>query len=258
MSTISRIEFDVDIFKYILPAGILRNSFIIIAGRGGTGKSLLVNSIVKSFIEKGEPVVYVDYDDDPGSILSYFEALGLNLDEAWSKGLFYLIDGFSFMIKGFKPQKPSFVVDEDDPRELDSTISKIIKVLDEKNIRNRGLLVIDSFNIYLNYHEASRVLELVWILRANTSKARGVLTITTLHTDTDYYKDFLDGIEHVVDGIILTENIEQHPFLQEYSIPLRQIMVKKMKGVPHRTGWTLYTIYDSKPLPVRIKKEESS
>lgn len=247
------IEIDVDLIKFILPSGIPRNSFVILAGEGGTGKSILVNSIVKFFVSSGEPVVYVDYDDDPATILHQFRTLGLDPVEAHSRGLLFLIDGFSYMVKGYKPPKPVFVVEEDDPRDIDSTITKYIKVLDANGVRDRGLMVIDSFNVFLNYHESSRVLELLKFIRANVSKARGVLTIVTLHTSTDYYRDFLESVEYLVDGVILTENVIQHDLTLELPISLRRILVKKMKGVPHRTVWTLYTIHDGKPLPVRIK-----
>ncbi len=242
-----------DLIKYILPKGVPRNTFMIISGAGGSGKTVLVNSIASSILAVNEPVVYVDFDDDPLTTIEQFKSFNVDIDKYVKNNLFYIIDGYTYLFKKERRRLHESVVAEVDPKDIDNTIYTILKILDEKNIVKKGVVIIDSLNEFLNYHDPSRVLELVKILRANVSKLRSVVTIATLHTSTNYYAEFLNSIEHLVDGILTTEVIVQHPLMGELPIPLRQVLVKKMKNTPHRISWTMYTIDSEGIKIVRIK-----
>ena len=256
MSISENLYIDVDLIKYVLPEGIPRNSFIILAGEGGSGKSVLATSIAKNVMEHNEPVVFVAFDDDPITIVRQFKSFSTSLEEYYEKGLFYIIDGFTYLFTKEHGRFHKMVVEEVNPSDLDQTIYGITKVLEEHDINGKGLVVIDSLNVFLNYHDPSRVLEAVKILRANISKLKNVVVLALLHTSTDYYSDFLNSIVHLVDGIWVTEVVVQHPMSGEIPLPLRQILVKKMKGVSHRVSWTLYVIDKEGIRPVILKTEE--
>lgn len=242
-----------DLIKYILPKGIPRNSFIIISGVGGSGKTVLVTSIASSILSANEPVVYIDFDDDPLTIIQQFKSFNIDIDKYVKNNLFHIIDGYTYLFRKERRKLHESVVADVDPKDIDNTVYNVLKTLDDKNIVNKGVVIIDSLNEFLNHHDPSRVLELVKILRANISKLRNVLTIATLHTSTDYYMEFLNSIEHLVDGIMTTEVIVQHPLAGELPIPLRQVLVKKMKNAPHRVSWTMYTIDNEGIKIVKIK-----
>ncbi len=256
MSNREVLYIDIDLIKYVLPEGIPRNSFIVIAGEGGSGKSMLAINIAKNVMEKGEPVVYVAFDDDPVTVAEQFESFSLNILEMYRKKLFYIIDGFTYLFRRESKKFHETVVAEVDPHDMDSVVYTIIKTLEDNNIEERGLVIIDSLNEFLNHHDPSRVLELVKILRANISKYKRVVVLAMLHTSTDYYAEFLNSIEHLVDGIWVTEVVVQHPLSGEIPLPLRQILIKKMKGVSHRVSYTLYSIDKEGLKPVIIKTEE--
>jgi len=255
---ISNLYIDLDLVKYILPYGIPRNSYVVLAGEGGSGKSLLVTNIAKTLLEKGEPVVYISFDDDPLTIVNQFKSLSVDVLEYSGKGLFYIIDGYTYMMRGKTGKLHEVVVEEIDPHDIDQAIDVIIRFLNEGGIRDRGIVIIDSLNEFLNYHDVSRVLEFVKLSRANISKLRNILAFTILHTTTDYYMEFLHSIEHLVDGIIFTETVVEHPMAEQVPLPLRRILVKKMKGVGHKVTWTFYIIDREGIKPVRIIREESS
>lgn len=251
---------DIDLIKYILPSGIPRNSFIILSGEAGSGKSVLATFIAKNIMEQGEPVVFVAFDDDPLTITYQFRSFSTPIEEYYKNKLFYIIDGFTYLFSRESEEFSKMVSTRINPSDLDQTIYSIVKILDDNNIYDKGLVIIDSLNVLLNYHEPSRVLEAIKRLRANISKLRNILVLALLHTTTDYYVEFLNSIVHLVDGILVTEVVVQHPLSGELPLPLRQILVKKMKGVQHRVSWTLYVIDREglKPVVLKTEKEDKT
>jgi len=248
----SNLILDVDILLYVLPEGIRRNSLIIIAGEGGSGKSALLANIAKSVIQKNEPLLYLGLDDDPATIVDQFSSFNVDVQEAFKKGRFGIIDGFSYLIKGKKGKAHPMVVDEINPGDLDSLVYSLLKHVDAFNMNGRGMVMIDSLNEIMITLDPTRIIEFVKTIRANIAKHRGVVTIATLHTSTEDFLSYLLSIEHLVDGIIELQTLKDKN-LGELQIPLRQMLVRKMKGVPHRAVWTLFTIDKEGVKPVIIK-----
>ena len=239
-----------DLFKYLLPSGIPRNSLVIIAGEGGSGKSVIVAHLVKDAVLSEEPVVYVAIDDDPQTILNQLNTFGVKtLEECNSKRL-VIIDGFSYLMQFKKPQP---CVEEeillDSPGKLINSISRVV---DKYKIADKGLVVVDSLNDIVMLLDPTRVVEFIKSLRANFAKARGVLTIATLHTSTTSFKEYLLSIEHLVDGVIETGSIPEE-LAQHIPIFVRQIVVRKMKGVDSKQGPVLYGIDREGLKPVILK-----
>lgn len=251
----SFIHFTQDLFKYILPNGVPRNSLIVLTGEGGSGKSVIIAHVVKDVLLNGEPVVYVALDDDPQTILSQLTAFGVNIDQFCGEKKLLIIDGFSHLVK---PRRTGFCVEEEiQPDYADSIISVLIKATDKHHIENKGLIVIDSLNEAMVTLDPTRFILFVKSLRANFAKSRGILTFATLHTSTQSFKEYLLSIEHLVDGIIETANIPGE-LAQQIPIFIRQITVRKIKGVASKPGWVLYGIDNEGLKPVVLKVSGSS
>jgi len=256
LSGVDKLFLDLDLMKYILPEGVPRNSLIVLAGDAGSGKSVLATLIAKNVLERGEPVVFVALDDDPLTVIQQFTSFSTNIEEYRSKGLFAIIDGYTYLLVRESSKFAKLAAATVNPTgDLNQLLHTIYRVLDEMKISGRGLMVIDSLNILLNYHDPSRVIEVIKSLRANVSKLRGIVVLALLHTGTQYYGEFLNSIVHLVDGIWVTEVVVQHPLSGEIPLPLRQILVKRMKGVQHRVSWTLYLIDKEGVKPVKVKVE---
>lgn len=249
-----KILITLDLFLYILPDGIPRNSFIVLAGEGGSGKSAIVANIAKNIIENNEPVIYVCLDDDPLTIIEQLESFGLRIDGNTSSKLL-LIDGFSYLIKGKKGRIHPLVVEDVDPRNPENIANAILRVLDSTRLSDRGLIIIDSLNEAMISLDPTRFMEFIKLLRANISKTLKIPIIATLHTSTEGFKEYLYTIEHLVDGIIETRGLEEGLSLQ-LPIQVRQIIVRKIKGVTHRHGWVLYAIDNAGVKPVILKVEK--
>ncbi|QOR95125.1 AAA family ATPase [Thermosphaera chiliense] len=243
---------DVDILLYVLPEGVKRNSLIIVAGEGGAGKSALLANIAKSVIKNNEPLLYLGLDDDPATIVDQLSSFNVDIEKVFNEGRFGIIDGFSYLIKGKKGKSHPMVLDEVNPSDLDSLVYSLLKHVDSFNMRGRGMVMIDSLNEIMITLDPTRIIEFVKTIRANVAKHRSVTTIATLHTSTEDFLSYLLSIEHLVDGIIEMQTLKDKN-LGELQIPLRQMLVRKMKGVPHRAVWTLFTIDKEGVKPVVIK-----
>ncbi len=221
-----------------LPEGILRSSTVIISGPAGTGKSVILTHISHSFLSRGEGVIYVTFDDSPDALLELFKSFGWDPAEFVDRGLLNIVDGFSFRLGPLKKTIKG-VVREVKPEEPDKILYTINELLEDRKLNGRGCVIIDSLNELMFKLDVTQVLEFVKSVRAIISKGRRVAAFLTLHTTTDALAELRAHLEYLVDGLIETR-IE--PSLQEMGIPLKQLMVKKMRGVPTNPLWIPYVI----------------
>jgi len=249
-------KFTQDLFKYIIPHGVPRNSFVVLTGEGGSGKSVILAHLVKDFLVSGEPVIYVALDDDPQTVLNQLSSFGVDVEGFCGKKLLTIVDGFSYLAKAKKPS--SCVEEEVNPENPDTITSSIGKLIEKYNIANKGLIVVDSLNEIMVLLDPTRFVKFVKVLRASFAKTQGVLTVASLHTSTQNFKEYLLTIEHLVDGILETSSIPVE-LAQQIPIFVRQISVRKMKGTDTKQGWVLYGIDREglKPVVLRIASTTS-
>jgi KaiC/GvpD/RAD55 family RecA-like ATPase len=237
---------------------VLRGSFIVLTGEGGSGKSVILAHLVRDVLDIGEPVVYLTFDDDPLTVLRQLSAFRVLVEKYCSEQLLGLIDGFSYTIKQRRERVHACVIDEVTPDNPDDIINTLIKASDQLKLSGRGLVVIDSLNEVMIMQDPVRFVHFVKSLRANIAKSRGVVTVTTLHTSTSELRNYLLLVEHLVDGIMETGGISDELATQlserDIKIFVRQIRVLKMKGTTHRQGWFLYGIDSEGIKPVVIKQ----
>ncbi len=240
MGSTIRVKFGIEPLDLGLPEGVPRSSTIVLAGPGGTGKSVITTHIARNFMERGEHVVYLTLDDSPKAVLETFDSFGWDHSKYVSNGKLLIIDGFSFRLKGLRRWGPvPGVVREVTIDDLSKVLYSINEVLDRFSIEGEGVLIVDSLNELMFRFDLTQILDFVRTLRAAVSKVRGVIVLITLHTSTDSLKELAAHLEYLVDGIIVTR-IE--PELQGIGIPLKQLMVKKMRGAPTNPLWIPYVV----------------
>ncbi len=189
-------------------------------------------------------------DDDPYSITSLFMTFRIDINSYIKKRLFNVIDAFSFRLGSFKRSHPA-VVREVNPKDLDQLIYAVSGIIEEMDLFNKGLLVIDSLNEIFFHIEMAPAFEFVKTVRAIAAKARNILTIATLHTPTQAYQEIAKTLEYMVDGFI---ELRYEPTLIELGIPLKQYIIRKMRGVPHHAAWVPYVIAENGIKVVDIEK----
>jgi len=181
------------------------------------------------------------------------ESFGVDTNKVCSDKQLILVDGFSYILK---TTKPHFCVEEEvQVEEPDKFLSILTRVVEKHGLSENGLLVIDSLKRPLYSNGSNTTNTIYQVAESYFAKSRSILTIATLHTSTESFKEYLASIEHLVDGILETSNI--HPQLaQAIPIFVRQITVRKMKGVDSKQGYVLYGIDHEglKPVVLQLTK----
>ncbi|MEM1646514.1 MAG: RAD55 family ATPase [Ignisphaera sp.] len=222
------IKFGLDILDEVLPEGIPRSSFIIITGLGGTGKTFLTLNIAKQFLLRGEPVIYVVFDDDPITIINMLAYLGIDVYEYVRNRNLMIVDGFSFRIRNKKGKLHISVVEEVDPQNPEQVLYTIMQLLEKLELKGKGVVIIDSLNEFLAHHDYAKVEEFIKNIRANIVKYKGILTISILHTSADKAKQLLLSIEHIVDGVIFMDKQFKDGTVVRY------LVIKRVRGASHK------------------------
>ncbi len=241
-------RFGIQLLDKLLPKGVPRNSFGLIEGEGGTGKSYLIHLIMKNFLEKGEEVVYLTLDDDPESLVDALKSHDVNADEYLSREKLLIIDGCAAR---YGVVSGRFTYERLTSLEPEKVAKTLENVLDSKGIEKRGLLIIDSINPFFIAYEPTMIYDLLCRLRASISKKRKVLTLATLHTTSGIFEEPAQILEFMLDLVLL---IGYHVRALEAGAPVRRLLIKKAKGVPVSYGWVSYMITDAGPVEVKVKE----
>ncbi len=244
----SYIKLGLPILDKLLPKGILRKSLILLAGDSGTGKSLITQLITISFLERGEPVIYVALDDDPDDIVTSMKSRNPKVEEYVGSNKLILVDAYASRFGLEVSELARERITSLDPHGFASIIQRIA---DSYGLRDRGIVVVDSLNPFLAKYEPTMVYDLVTMLRISLAKKRGIATLATLHTPTQLYAEIAANMEYMVDVMIL---LRYHTEALEAGYAVREILVKKAKGVPVTHGWVKFIVSDEGLVEVEVKR----
>jgi KaiC/GvpD/RAD55 family RecA-like ATPase len=243
------VRLGVSVLDKVLPRGVPRRSVLLLAGSGGTGKSALTSLISWSFTSRGEKVIYVALDDDPLTVVEGLSFKGLNAHRLVDEEKLLIVDAYSSRY-GIEPD----IRVEESLTTLDLTVllTTIRRVVERKGLTCTGLVVLDSLNALLLRFEASMVLDFVNALRASIAKRHGVLTVLTLHTPTQLLMEIASSLEYMVDVVVW---LRYHAEALEAGYAVRELLVKKAKGVPVIAGWVKFIITDEGVVEAEVRRK---
>lgn len=238
-------KFGIELFDSAAPEGFPRESFILLFGEGGTGKSVTLLQIAGSKLMAGEPCVFVTFDDSPSSLVENFKRF--NSGEPIEKGLLTIVDGFSFRSK--MPQKTnSYIKYVENPRDRQSLNNVLFSAIDRLN--GKGAVFIDSITELFTMSEPTSTIETIKDWRAQLSKARGLPVFASHHLGVRAIDEFAGMLEYVVDCVI---DFRFDPVFAQQGLLARQFRVKKLKGATHDTLWHYFTIDKNGIQPIRAQ-----
>jgi KaiC/GvpD/RAD55 family RecA-like ATPase len=226
---------------FSLPEGVPRNSFTLISGEGGTGKSVLLTQLIYERLKAGEPCILVCLDDSPVGVMQQLTSFGWFPEPYIKKNLLHFIDCFSFRMKPDESSIPDYVTYVKSPTELDDLTSRMAEVVDRFGLHNRGAMFIDSITElwFLNLKEPYRTVEYVKTWRAELSKERLLPVFCSHHYGLKVFEIYEELLEYIVDGII---DLRYEPNLMKVGLLVKQFRVRKLKGVHHDSNWVSFTI----------------
>jgi len=233
---IDKIVFTDPVLGQAFIEGIPRGSLIIFSGVPGIGKSVFIYNIVAEMLRRDEKVIYVLFDDDPSYLLSQLKVLDIDVNDAVEKDKLILVDIFTTPILDIKPRiKLATSLNTVDPVECLQVIHRIIK---EKNVDGKGVMIIDSLNEIVLRYQPGIVLDFIKGVK-RIVRAYNLTCVATLHTGIPGLEQVYAAMEYVSDGFV---EFSFDPQLEDMGIPLRRLRVKKLKGAAHSLQWIPYTI----------------
>ncbi len=246
----SHITLGIRVFDKLLPKGLPRRSLAILAGEGGTGKSLILLYATWAALQRGDHVAYISLDDDAETVYHALKSkMGSNVDAYIESKTLVLVDGYASRY-GAPPKGSWERITKIDPGSL---LQSIRSIVERYSVKDCGMVIIDSLNPLFLQYEPTVVYDFVNALRATIAKQYNVFVLVTLHTPTSLYAEIASMLEYMVDAFIVTR---YHPEAFEAGIPVRQVLVKKAKGVPVTHGWLSFMITDKGILEAKVKYEE--
>jgi len=234
---------------YALPEGLPKGATIVITGEPGSGKTVLVSNLAWNILRNDGSVIYVNFDDSPDAIIELFESFKWNIKKYVSKKRFGIIDCFTFRLGALKGEYEG-VIEYEDLSNMDALIHDIHSSVSQAP-EDVKLVIIDSLNELMFRLEITQVLEVVKKIRALISKGLGATVVITLHISTESLQELAAHLEYLVDGFIVTRF---EPNMREIGIPLKQLMVRKMRGLPTNSFWIPYVITEQGITSVDPKK----
>ncbi len=229
----------IDPLSIALPSGIPYGSLTLLLGPGGVGKSVMLANLSWNFLkESRNAVVYVTFDDSPDALLALYNYFGWDVSKYVGEGRFKIIDCFSFRLGPFK-KAVSGVVRELEVKDLNSLVYAVSDA--SSPTRGSTMVLVDSLNELILKFEVSQFLDFIKSFRAVVGKGLGNIVIATIHTTTETFQEIVNYLEYLVDGVV---EARINPSLMEYGVPVKELLVRKMRGVPTNPVWIPYVISD--------------
>ena len=190
----------------LLEGGIPVNHTVLLAGTSGSGKSIFSMQFLLEGAEKGEPGLYLTFEEDEASVLKVHEEFSWNLKKH--------IKSDKMRIIRYDPYRFQDIMD---------IISSNIKQMGAKR------LVIDSVSAIGLYIQDVREIRKTLVDIQTLAKSTGctVLIITESPSDNPKRLSRFDVEEFVADGIIV---LYYTAVSNEYT---RGVFVWKMRGTNH-------------------------
>ena len=246
------VSFGIPMVDEFTPEGFPRNSFVLLLGEGGPGKSVTLLQLAGAWMKRGEPCIIMAFDDSPESIINNFARLGYCCDDAFKGNLLRIIDCFSFRTKS--PKHPDehveIVSNPRDRQQLTSALYSAVNGMDGK-----GAVFIDSITELFTMSEPTSTIEMVKDWRAEICKEKHITAFASYHLGMRSLDEFVGMLDYVMDGII---EYRFDPLFAQQGVLARQLRLRKMKGTAHDTFWHYFTVSKNGLIPMESKKENAA
>ena len=228
-----------------LPYGYPRNSAVLLAGEEGALDAALPAELVWRTLTRGEPAVFVTFNDTPFSVIEQFLLLDWNVLPFLERDRLAIIDCFS------THDEPTAFVDSPrcawvkhverfakgstrtlrDPTDVQEIATRLVTALEDRAMYNTGCIVIDSLTEFATTVPPVHAHNFLKDIRAQACKTHFVPLFAgaTISEEDTFPLD----MTHVVDGRIDMRLAERGDERRLY----KELCVRKMDSVPSTTNW---------------------
>lgn len=246
----------VSILDVLMPDGIPRNSFVMLGGEAGTGKSAIVTELAyRTLQEKEEPVIYIVDENSPLSLYHRFLGMGWDIEPFIETKSIRIIDAFTALVEqtAFHKDQSQYIQLSDlnaeisqrldtvttkirDPSHIELIFDYIYRWLNKLDMINRGIVIIDSLT-ELYSRVGAQLFNNLKNIRAIACSTRFVPVWGVAHFGIS--TEFPSGFDYLSDGLI---DLRFEKSLMETGILVKQLRVRRMSGVKSYPIWVSFRI----------------
>ena len=188
---LERISTGVPGLDSLIEGGIPKGSTVMIAGRSGSGKTILCAQFLYYGLNKNENGLYISFSESKAQFYTNIKTLGMDFDKFERQGNFTFLDLASLTKDG-----------------IQDTLEEILATIRTTNTKR---LVLDSFSaISLAFEHQSEARNAIHVLLGKIMRSEGITSLLVM--EIPYGRENMGyGIEEsVVDGIILLDHTEDN------------------------------------------------
>ncbi len=214
---------------------------VMIVGDAGSGKSVLCQQLVNTYLKQGKPCIYVTYDCFPNEIRDNMKSLGWDTSEPEKDGTFLFIDCYS-SLAGVTSQEEHHVKQCFALSELGIAISTAIADSKQKSIR----IFLDSTVSLFTRLDPAKVVEFLQDRSAQIKGENGVFFFAIGKGTVEH--GLMRRLEEIVDCIMELD------VLEEKGETKRKMRIKKLRGRKFTNEWISFKIEQKKGLTLQDPK----
>ena len=244
-----RIDPGVTALSASLPEGLPRNVFVLLSGQPGTRDDGVNAELVWRTLKRGEPAVYVTFQEPPGSVVQSFISLRWNVLPYLESGQLQFLDCFTDRL-----EDPGRMFDRlndwnrhlfeladratttvRDPSDVSEVTNKLDNVLERQEMNEEGAVVIDSLTEFGTLVQPIHAYRFVKDVRAEVCKARYVpIFASASRRGSD--DGFPHDLDYTVDGVVdlaFDDSIVKDTLI-------KRVRIRKMNGVLAIPQWRAF------------------
>lgn len=141
----------------MLSGGVFRGSAVLVSGSSGTAKSTLAGSFIEAAARRGEPSLYVTFDESAPQLVRNLSSVGINLTPHLKSGVLEIRSKHQVEIS---------------PVEY---VARIVELIEQRGVR---CVVLDPVSAFAGYEASALAEELVGHL-LDFTRSRGVTVVYT-------------------------------------------------------------------------------
>jgi len=235
-----------------LPQGFPRNAFVLVAGEPGTRDRALGAELAWRALQRGEPVVFVSFQEPPSAVVQQFLTLEWNVIPYLERGQFHIVDCFTYRLDdrdrmfdrmGEWNAYLSDVAREAtttvrDPSDINEIGNKLDNALEDRGMVDDGIVIVDSLTELGTLVQPVQAYDFVKDIRADVCKGRFVPVFAggTIGGGGGGSDAFPHDLSYVMDGLIelrLNDEIAAETLIKE-------VRIRKLNGAFVVPEWRAY------------------
>jgi len=226
--TTRRTRMGIPFLDALLPEGLPIPSASAVLGDAGTGKTVLCQQMLVTYLARGGTGIYLALDSFPDQIRGALSALGCNAQRYELQDKLLLVDCYSGIIGRKSSERLSS--DSAGLVDLNVLVSKSLSALEGAP----PMMVLDSLTTLFQRMGIRPSILSLDNLVAKVRAADAVLLVKL--SRRAFHPAIIATVEEMVDGVIEMKTEEDSGAIQ------RSLRVFKMRGTPHKMSWIKYEI----------------